>query len=568
MAREKQRKLWPVSQWLGCLLNIRDKPWTIDHSPFWKPFFDNGIKHGLWKTGRQIFKSTNLAAKILAIMTRIKNFRWLYVTQDNNALGTFSEARLYTLLNSSSLFKNYYMHGDEVIKNTWKLKINNGSLCELRNCAGNGRNLRGPSADGLCVDELQNIESMDLITLAQETMAASPLGPDGRALYRYENYTGTPLTLDNIMEKQWRTSTQAEWLIPCSKCARTLSVVGSKPKDTLSIHYNNIGIRNLTPDGLICDRCGAFIVPREGFWYKFKPKAMLQGFRIPQPLSPLADFFDIYYNKLKKYSLPRFMNEVLGLSWESALKYLTEQEVRGLCDKNLRMLKGLTKRYVGRPKFFGIDWGMNTEDGGRTAFAIFAEIRPGEMELIYGRVYPHTMNHLKIVAHIVKTLQRFEVTYGVGDMGVAGDRNLKIAELIGTEKMMGCYYTGSARQYTKSTGEVQNVITVGKVGALVTFRTDALHRKAIKLIRWEDFEQPFGEHFLAEGQEVDHYGNLRFLKTGENDDFLHACVYANMARRMFYGQPPIDNIEDAEEMAAMSGSKFDHDYDDAVDWWD
>lgn len=545
---ETEKIVIPPSHWVQRILNLRVRGATIDFSldgrPYLYPVYDNGYRRIVMLTGRQVEKSTTLAAKLFGWMTKIPNFKAIYAGPDDNTIKTFSEARLYDFIDSSPALHDFYMKGPGVIRNIGTIKMSNGAACYLKNAARQGSNFRGLSVEAFLVDEMQGMDE-EVMPVGRECLSHGKL--------QIEMYCGTPLTMHNFAEKQWKRSTQNEWLIPCPNCNGALSTPGSP--NGRHQYYINIGIPNITPSGLICDKCGTIVHQSTGQWVRMQPHKLTEGFRIPQPIGEWVNLERVYIEKLLEYPMAQFKNEVLGISCDSAALFLTEEELYAKCNYGLHLLSAddgelsdeARQFLAGKTVVGGVDWGhANVEDGGTTTLVLFAIDRQyGHIDMIYGRIYPHTMGKLKQTAHIIRMLKLFNVSLVCCDWGASGSRNEEIAEAIGSRHVTQIQYSGG-NPYVKYQHET-SIFRVGKTPAMSTFYADFTKRGMVHLVVKEEFEPRFSEQMLGAGKEVDHQGNLRYVKMDGNDDFLQAVIYANMARRLVQEDHLVDNIPLAEE---------------------
>lgn len=548
------------SEWTQRILNLRVQgqtvPFSLDERDYVRPVYDNGYRRIVMLTGRQVEKTTTLAAKLFGWMTKIPNFKAIYAGPDDHTIKTFSESRLYDFIDSSPLLSEYYMKGHGTVRNVGAVKLCNGSGCYLKNAARQGSNFRGLSAEAFLVDEMQGMDE-EVMPVGRECLSHGKM--------KIEMYCGTPLTMHNFAQKQWKRSTQNEWLIPCPHCHGALSAAGAP--NGRHQYYINIGIPNITPMGLICDKCGALVDSRTGSWIRMQPHKRIEGFRIPQPIGSWVDMSIVYYEKLMEYSLARFQNEVLGISCDSSALFLTEAEVYTQCKEHLVLKEERDSILKGRLLVAGIDWGhQNVENGGTTTLVIFA-IDPNtwRMEMVYGRIYPHTMSKMAQTQDIIKRLATFKISIACCDLGANGDRNERIASAIGSDRVVQIHYVGGS-SYVKY-HNVTGIFRVGKTVAMSTFYTDFTLRGMVHLVNREQFE-PFAEQMLGAGKEIDHQGNLKYVKMDGEDDFLQSTIYANMGRRILMDMELVDHIPLAEEHLVRNSDVNSDEWDGTMPNWD
>lgn len=522
-AKPKKKRV-RLSKAAEAILYLKGEPFSLDEWFAHRTMLDCSVDTKLYLTGRQSAKSTMMGADLLTTMAMVRNFRALYGCPDDNSKSVFSEERLYAFIDDSPMLASYLAKPSApgVIRNVNQIKFTNGSSVILRNAARHGSNWRGPSTSCVYFDEIQDIPP-ETIPIALETMARSKL--------QLLRYAGTPKTRDNQIQGLWEKSTQNEWLVKCLSCSG----------GDLS-HHMRMSIRNITPKGLICDRCGRTIHPRNGQWVSFNPGARTTGFRIPSVICPNTNFDKIYFDKLKEYPLAQFMNEVLGVSYDSAEKMFTEAEVREACNKRVHLHEELSKEMSGKRVFAGIDWGVGAIDGARTVLTIGYEDRPMHLQVVFGRIYPNTMSGPAQTRDIIENLIRFGVRVTAADVGGNGDRNMRLAEaLVNPGRVAGVHYMGPVGFLEPTVDENMAILRGSKTSFLASFYSDVI-KKRISFYNWEEFK-PIADDMLAEHKELNSFGHLMYSKgLNKFDDALHSLVYLNLAYKSFCGLPLIDTV--------------------------
>lgn len=525
---DEERLVVSPSQWAQSILTLDGKSFSLKGREYIINVYDNGYRNILLCTGRQVEKSTTLAALILALATAINGFEIIYGAPDDNKVRTFSHQKLGPFIDFSPFVVKHYLTGRGVLNNVYERKFSNGSSILLRNGTNGGANFRAPSGDLVALDEIQDMDS-EAIPVAREMISHSD--------YKMFFNTGTPKTLNNPIEALWKESTQTEWLIPCPRCGG--AAVGGGVKG--SLHYwNNIGIPNIAPYGLICARCGGIIKPHDGMWVEMNPSARVKGFRISQPMTEWSDMEEIYYDKLKKYPIAQFMNEVLGISYDSASVAIPQADLMALCSTSRgggHPIFDLPDKYMRqRPIFAGIDWGVNKHGGGATVLMIGYAERPDRIKIIYAKKLTETTTLPEQAEFIARKLADFGVTMVCADWGASGGRNTIVASYIGSDRIFQIEYVGSTSFINKVRAEV-DILRVSRTLAVSDLIHDLITEGVFAFPDWKFF-QPFGEDMLNEFIEEDKIGNLKYnhpLNT--QDDALHALVYLNLARKLYYEIP-------------------------------
>lgn len=327
-------------------------PFSFSSRRYLKLPYDTSSKRILLKSGRQTEKSSMLGNKSIAYACINSSMSILYVSPTNQQTKTFSQDRIKETIDTSEILRNWTT--SKLNDSVFTKQFVNRSKISLRYAYHNADRVRGVSADVILLDEIQDIIT-DNIPVIEECASHSP--------FKIFSYSGTPKSTDNPIEKFWSDySTQNEWVVPC--------------EHHTPWHWNILGEANIGKDFLMCDKCEKQIYANHpksqwammngSIMQSSKIKEPFEGFRVPQLMVPWIDWQNITH---KYNTLPRatFMNEVLGLSFDSGLRPLTKNDVIELCDPNLKMDKETLseiKRNVGgaSPVFAGIDWGCHDEE--------------------------------------------------------------------------------------------------------------------------------------------------------------------------------------------------------------
>lgn len=224
----------------------------------------------------------------------------------------FSQQRFDPMATDSEILQEYWLG----TKNVWQVgsKIfNNGAVSNFKSCFYSADPIRGITAGGLGIDELQDIIS-DNIPVLEECQ--SHVLPEDR----FNLYAGTPKTTSNTLNLHYKETTQFEWLVKCQACS----------------NYNFLDAKVIGKHHYICKKCGKQIYPTEhGSWVAMRPSKMNDrwGFRISQLMVPFMTHGDVLA-KMENPNIPTrvFHNEVLGLSYDVGQLLLTEADILKRCE--------------------------------------------------------------------------------------------------------------------------------------------------------------------------------------------------------------------------------------------
>lgn len=323
------------SEMVQTLLRLRDKQYSLEGRPFMNTLYDIQEKKMVLMMGRQLGKSTFIASDSLMDVGLRPFFNILYVAPRKDQAEEFSSQKLGPFIEYSPRYKELFCSSKLTQKVSNKV-FKNGSSMKLKYAFLTADAIRGVSADKVTLDEVQDIMS-DNIPVIEECLSGSD--------YKWKTYAGTPKTLNNTLTQIWEMSTQNEWALKCPHCNT----------------WNILGMENLGLNGIICKKCGGDL-PRdsEGHWVSKKTidnrNIFMPGFRLPQIMSPKAEWSDIM-EKRKKYSHTKFMNEVMALPYENAANPITEQELRAACDPYRKCVMGRSPSTNDMRLFAGVDWG-------------------------------------------------------------------------------------------------------------------------------------------------------------------------------------------------------------------
>lgn len=295
------------------LFNINDQPITLENHKPWIYFYDNSARVAVVRSGRQVTKSTNVAASTLVRSISKIGFNTLYLSPLKSQTEIWSHKKLNKLKNDSPVIAQYIDGNciDQVLQKTFST----GSTINLSYYRTDPSRIRGDSNDLIIFDEVQNMDlvGMDVV---EEAQSASE--------YQEVMYVGTALGMDNTLEFLFNKSNQCVWVVPCKACKS----------------YNKLDLDNVGVDGLICKKCGKPIHNRDGFFVATKDSPIL-GLHIPQlavdhiitgTLIDGTRKWDIFKQKLESRTDKIIYNEMLGLPYGTGQRSITIEKLRSLVE--------------------------------------------------------------------------------------------------------------------------------------------------------------------------------------------------------------------------------------------
>jgi hypothetical protein len=491
-----------------------------------EPIYDINAERLLLCFARQSEKSTTMGNSVLTRCCLREYYRTLFISPTQTQTETFSRDRITAPIAQSPKLQFYKGapskgYPDNVL---YKKFITQSDIT-FRYAYLSADRSRGVSADGLIIDELQDI-LVDVIPIVQEAVSHSPI--------KSFRYAGTPKSVENTMNAYWeKFSTKCEWMIPCDACN----------------HWNLPGEKNIGRFFLICSRCGKQIFPdnprcqwasmRSEEWLRNPPiGSVYQGFRVPQIVVSWVVWREII-DKMegRGYTRGQFMNEVLALAFDHADRLLTREMLRACCDQNRRM--DAAEKSIGREDLYmGIDWGGGGADESSLTAVCIGGYRNGRFTYIYFKRYEGAEADADVmIPHLLGLIDKFKpriIGYDHGGGHVYGQ---SLINRYGLRRLARYQYVNTKLLYFDS-----------KLMRFMANRTEVLMAlinairsgKDIVFPRWEDFETPFADEFLSVFQEQDVRGNAIVSKTpGMTDDTLHAAAYCLLASMIHNPRPDI-----------------------------
>lgn len=401
------------------LLSLKGSPFAIvDYAPFEPIYKLEQPRRSYYKSGRQVSKTTNMAASSVLQTGVQSHFSLLFVAPRYEQIRRVSTNYVRPFIEQSPVAK--LLQNKSVENSVLQKTFLNNSRMYFSFAFLDADRIRGLSADGINYDEVQDID-VDFLPIIREVLTAS-------REFGIEKYFGTPKTLDNTMQALWERSSQAEWVVKCG--------CGHENIPSASHHL----MQMIGPNGPICAKCGKPINPREGRWIHAIPEniATDAGYHIPQIILPLhyenpkkpgqmpAQATEKWLDLLKKrdsYDQTKFMNEVLGESSDVGVKLVTLTDIRtaSVLNKNKwRAALDQVRKYSHR--VLAVDWsGGGEEQLSTTTFAVVGRnVHTGKTECFYtGRLHAATGHHqeAKLLIDIFKAFRCYLFAHDFGGAG-------------------------------------------------------------------------------------------------------------------------------------------------------
>jgi hypothetical protein len=408
---------------LPMVLNLNGRPYSLqNHFPFAPLFRLLTPKNQVWCTGRQVSKSTSLAAHGVVVANSIPFFKTLFITPLYEQIRRFSNNYVRPFIDQSPVKAQW--SGTSTENSVLQRSFKNNSMMLFSFALLDSDRIRGVSADRVCIDEVQDMDP-DHVPIIQETMSYSR--------WATSYYTGTPKTLDNLIYGLYKRSSQAEWFIPCHSCKHWNIPALEYDLDAMIGPYSD-QISEKYP-GTVCAKCRKPVSPRHGRWVHRYPERRWQfsGYHVPQMILPL------HFSDPEKWSTlllkregfgnmtqAQFYNEVMGESVDTGQKLISETDLKAAClldweNKKEPDPKCFTNLSHYKHRILAIDWGGGGEAG--VSFTVLSVLgfRPdGTIDVLWAKRLLIGGDHLAEAVECMRWSNLFNCDFVAHDYTGAG----------------------------------------------------------------------------------------------------------------------------------------------------
>lgn len=534
------------ADWAQNVLCLNGVPFSLADYPFYTDIYNSEADVLLLKTGRQVAKSTSISNFIITECCTRPFWKALFISPSQEQTQRFSNGRVGSTIFYSPEIRNRWV-SKELSSRVFHREFTNGSEITFSFASDDPDRVRGVSADRVCYDEVQSIETDAVVPVINECLANSD--------YSRELYCGTPLTLENGIEQIWGWSTQTEWVMRCSACNKLQYFITEKC----------IGKK-----GPICLHCSAYIDVRNGHWVDMNVYGAnhrgkkVKGYHISQfmlpknvPVSMPSDEanqklalkrWQRILAKYETYTPARFKNEVIGISDAIGTRLISQEELEALCKDytvdefpNATMLATDSRGVVA-----GVDWsGGGTQGTSRTVLWIWGITHGGQqhnfkLKTLYFKVYPET-NPISggVVTNIAEMCNRFNVSLVIGDAGEGALANSNLREMLGPHRAMQVQYRGAMNASASSRAFYWN-----KIDRFLADKTQMIDnyllfvkREGVIFPSIKQMQIPIKD-MLSVYEEVTKQGRKVWRHAASQpDDSLHAQVFGWMAAKFLTLDP-------------------------------
>jgi hypothetical protein len=522
------------------------KRFDFSQRRYLRQIYDTASIRTLLKCGRQVEKSTLLGNKLLSYSCINSAMNCLYVSPTNLQTKTFSNDRLREPIETSHYLKSWTT--SKLSDSISLKKFINRSQITLRYAFLNADRCRGIPADIICLDEVQDLLT-DNIGVIEECASHSILNIGGKihkgGLFMY---SGTPKSLDNTLEFYWANqSTQNEWVVPCHR--HSIDTGGS----ISSVYWNILDEENIGLKSVVCDKCHKPIDVADPMaqWASLNPgilksetiRSPFEGFRIPQLMVPWISH-DSIIQKQATYSRATFYNEVLGMSYDSGTRPLTQQDVIDNCDPRFLLTPtyqdSLTK-FLGSafPVYAGIDWG--TGENSYTVIALGAYMGDSRFTIFYvHRFEGREAEPVVQIEEISRLINKFRVQLAGCDYGGGFWPNDELTRRFGFQRVPRYQY--AQHNNTK-------VVWQPGLNRFLVHRTEVMsdvfnaikRRNIFRFPNWDQFQTPFAQDMLSIFSEYNEQIRQNVYKKSPNntDDTFHSILLCFLASMIRHPRPDV-----------------------------
>jgi len=492
-----------------------------------------------WKCGRQVSKTTSMAAQSVLMTATIPHFSTLFTAPRFEQVRRVSANFIRPFI-ENSVIRDLIIN-KKVENSVLQKTFLNGSKMHFSFAFLDVDRIRGLDNDCVKYDEVQDID-VDFIPIIRQTTAASR--------WAVEMYFGTPKTLENTLQVQWEDSSQAEWIIKCEAC-------GFQNIPSAEHHI----LKMIGSIGPSCAKCGRQIQPRHGVWVHAHPDRMRDdcGYHVPQIIMPMH-YEDLENHPGQLTSKPtdkwrellaardgkhgfdtsKFMNEVLGESCDTGVKLVTLTDIRNasVLNKNERR-DALDQVRKYRWRALGVDWGGGGKDQISTTTAAVVGFNPvtQKMDCIFTKRFHSAYTHLEEAKELIDIFKAFQCMYFAHDYGGSGSvrETLIIQAGLPLNKIIPIMYVPNTAkkmvEYAKPGGGQRPYYQVNKAMSLV-LQAQCIKTQMIRLPEYASSKDithdllSLIEDKLESPRGSDVYRITRNAKM--TDDFAHALNYGSL----------------------------------------
>ena len=330
--------------------------------------------HNFILGGEAVHNSVSLAASGIFRSRIIGNYDILSIQPRYEQIKRFSTLYVGPMLDNSPL-KDWLVDGDRE-SSIMQRSLGGGGTLHYAYAFLTPDATRGYAVQELNLDEVQDINN-DFIPIIEEVLSA-------QTEYGFRVFSGTPKALENTLNVQFKSSSEAYVHITCERCNR--ENIANKENHI----YKMIGKKTC-----VCYHCGRPLNLLKMRFVHHHPERrnVYEGYHISQVTHPLHAHFPEKWAELvakledPNYGEVTFENEILGLASAHNNTPLSEGELREACDPEMKndfqaaakLCKSANLRVL------GVDWSGFGDDKTSTTAVVVAATFPGsdKIRIVY-----------------------------------------------------------------------------------------------------------------------------------------------------------------------------------------
>jgi len=528
------------SDFVHNIIHLDGKKFDFAGRGYLRPVYDRDDRQVLLKTARQVEKTT-FVGNNLTITSIVQPYnKALYVSPSHTQTRQFSNEKLRPAIEKSPFIAKYFQDSS-ISTQVFEKGFTNGSFIFLRSAFRSADRTRGISARVLCLDEIQDFIGSEIPVIMECTSHFL----DARILM-----AGTPKSHDNPIEDYWKTTTQNEWIVKCQHCGKQNFL------DETNIAPTEFYAKGKLPPGPVCAKCAKPIYPHlHGRWVSFRQNSPIQGYRIPQLMVPwicgLAAQWEKLLWKRDNYPFGQFYNEVLGLSYDSASKPITRDEIIECCRDYSLWNPVLLNNHLAESKKYhltaGVDWGEGNDGSeksptGKIRSASYTVLTIGAYinqkvwrPLLIKRYMGKEIEPDYVVRDIARICNALGVLLCGVDWGHGWGVNNQLVRILGPKRVVQYQHLPKLKQKMKW-DPIGHRYHLHRNFMMSELFFD-IKQKFVEFPKWAEFEQYAKDILGIYSEYVEYRREIKFdHKSSDPDDFFHSLLYAKLTSDVYLGK--------------------------------
>jgi hypothetical protein len=532
-------------------LQLDSKPFDVMKArPMFSPLFRREpiARRQIFLCGRQIGKTASAAGYCTMNTTWREGFRVLYVAPLQLYVTRFHHIYMAKMLRNWQM--PWEIQDKHCVSNVAEKTFVTGSHFHGVSCFNSAGNAIGIPADAVVFDEVQDL-NIDFLPQIIETL--------GTSMFAHELYFGTARGVENTIQKIFDRSSQSEFAVKCTAC--NYWNIPSKDQDALTM---------IQPHGIACARCSRLLNVEAGQWVHAYPDRVRDfvGWHVPQTIVkarivPHDNYLEKIYNKLhgvRRYSLAKFYNEVLGISIEMGSSPISPQQIRdaSVLEHNANVTFKM-REYAAFGA--GVDWG-GSEQTSFTVATLIGWHRKGEFHVLNAlrpTGVPENERHLPVAHFFAQNFRqqggRLESIFADGEfVGRVQNKNL---QQVGQVPVGSVHYGTLKTLFRAHPGNhfiVDRTTILYIVFSLIKARLLKFPKDPAFEIFTEDLKAVYIEEVDTPRGQIQRYQRY----STQADDFLHSVGYALLSCAVTLG------IDLAEMVGLDPGGSLTKSYIDTI----